>query len=76
MLLHKPNENTQKAFEEIDSLIEQAQTDPPKMFPYTTRELANKTGIGNSNVYAYLVSKGLYAKGRRWFYHHNEARHE
>jgi len=75
-MLHKPNENTQKAFNEIDSLIEQAKAEPPKMFPYTTRELAEKTGISNSLVYAFLLDKGLYAKGKRWFYRHNGGSHE
>ena len=73
-MLHKPNEHTQKAFDELDKIIAE---DHPKMFPYTTRELSERLGIGNSNIYQYLITKGLYAKGRRWFYRNiQEREHE
>jgi len=60
----------------IDNLIKEVETSAPKSFPYTTRELAEMFGVGNSTVSIYLHSKGLFTKGRRWFFRHNPERHE
>jgi DNA-binding GntR family transcriptional regulator len=69
-------DDTQNYQQAIDDLIEEVENSAPKSFPYTTRELAARFGVGNSTVSLYLHSKGLITKGRRWFFQHNPERHE
>ena len=67
-------DTTKNGFQEIETLIEQEKNKPPTVFPYTTRELAKMYGMSNSTIYIFLKSKGLYAKGKRWLFRHNEGR--
>jgi len=67
-------EITRSGFTEIDNLIEQEKKQAPKTFPYTTRELAERYGMSNSTVSLFLRKRGLFSKGRRWFYRHNQGK--
>jgi len=69
-------ETTRNGFEEISTLIEYEKKQPPRVFPYTTRELAEMYGMSNSTVSLFLHKQGLISKGKRWFYRHNEPKHE
>ena len=70
-------DKTRNGFTEIDNLIEQEKTQAPKTFPYTTRELAERYGMSNSTVSLFLRKRGLFSKGRRWFYRNiQEREHE
>jgi hypothetical protein len=69
-------DTTKNGFQEIENLIKKEKEQAPRTFPYTTRELAEMYGMSNSTVWAFLISQGLYTKGKRWFYRHNEPRHE
>lgn len=63
-------EKTRNGHTEIEKLIQGYATNKAaeKIFPYTTRELAERFALSHVTVNKFLKSHGLFTRGRRWIY--------
>lgn len=69
-------EKTRNGYTEIKRLIQGYATNKAaeKIFPYTTRELADRYGLSHVTVNKFLKRNGLFARGRRWVYRNIQER--
>lgn len=66
--------NKEQALQEIDKLID---ADTPRIFPYSTVELQEITGLNRMAIWRYLNGRGLRFDGHRWVYRSiSEREHE